>query len=58
MQFGVKFMKQAFFAERTIPECNYAWDKRVEQRQDEWDARHEAVISRRAQMDEEKYKSD
>ena len=58
MQFGVKFMKQTFFAERTIPECNDAWDKLVEQRQDVWDARREAEISRKQQMDGEKYKSD
>jgi uncharacterized protein len=56
MQFGVKFMKQAFFAERTIPESKDAWDKRVEQRQDVWDARREAELSRQQQMEDEKYK--
>jgi len=55
MQFGTKFMKQAFFAERTIPENNDAWDKRVEQRQDVWDARREAEISRQQQHEDEKY---
>ncbi len=56
MQFGVKFMKQAFFAERTIPENSDAWDKRVEERQEVWDARREAEISRQQQMEDEKYK--
>ncbi|MCP3671114.1 MAG: YkgJ family cysteine cluster protein, partial [Gammaproteobacteria bacterium] len=58
MQFGAKFMKQAFFGERSIPEDNDAWDKRVEQRQEVWDARREAEISRQREMEDEKYKDE
>jgi len=56
MQFGVKFMKQAFFAERTIPENSDAWEKRVEQRQEVWDARREAVVASQQQAEDQKYK--
>ncbi len=58
MQFGAKFMKQAFFGERSIPENSEAWDKRVEQRQEVWDARREAEVSRQQQVEDEKYKDD
>ncbi len=58
MQFGAKFMKQAFFGERSIPENSDAWDKRVEERQEVWDARREAEVSRQQQMEDEKYKDD
>ncbi len=58
MQFGAKFMKQAFFGERSIPENSDAWDKRVEERQEVWDAKREAEISRQQQMEDEKYKDD
>jgi Fe-S-cluster containining protein len=56
MQFGVRFMKQAFFGERTIPEKDGAWENRVEQRQEVWDARRQAEITRQQQEEDEKYK--
>jgi len=56
MQFGVRLMKQAFFGERTISEQEGIWDKRVEQRQEVWDARRHAEISRQQQEEDEKYK--
>lgn len=56
MQFGVRLMKQAFFGERTIPEKDGAWEKRVEERQEVWDARRQAEIARQQQAEDEKYK--
>jgi Fe-S-cluster containining protein len=56
MLFGVRFMKQAFFGERTIPEKERAWEQRVEQRQEVWDARRQAEIARQQQEEDEKYK--
>ena len=56
MQFGVRLMKQAFFGERTIPEKQGAWEKRVEKRQEVWDARRQAEIARQQQAEDEKYK--
>ena len=56
MQFGVRFMRQAFFGERTIPEREGAWDKRVKSRQEVWEARRQAEISRHQQAEDEKYK--
>jgi hypothetical protein len=49
-------MRQAFFGERTIPEKDGAWEKRVEERQEVWDARRQAEIARQQQAEDEKYK--
>lgn len=56
MQFGVRLMMQAFFGERTIAEQEGAWERRVEQRQEVWDARRQAEIARQQQEEDEKYK--
>jgi len=58
MQFGVRLMKQVFFGERTIPEKQGAWEQRVQQRQEVWDARRQAEIARRMEMEDKKYKDD
>jgi Fe-S-cluster containining protein len=54
MQFSVRFMKQAFFGERTIEEKAGAREQRLERRKEVWDARREAEIARKQQMEEEK----
>lgn len=56
MQFGVRFMRQVFFGERTIQEKEGAWQERVSRRQDVWDARRQAEIARQQQEEDEKYK--
>ena len=56
MQFGVRFMRQAFFGERTIEEQDDAWEERVKQRQEVWEARRQAEIARQRQEEDEKYK--
>ena len=56
MQFGIKFMKQAFFAERTIPEKDKAWEKRVQERDEVWEARRQAELARHQQAEDDKYK--
>lgn len=56
MQFGVRFMKQAFFGERTIPEKEGAWEQRVARRKEVWEARRQAEIARQQQEEDEKYK--
>jgi Fe-S-cluster containining protein len=58
MQFGVRFMKQAFFGERTIEERQGAWEERVKRRQQVWDARRQVEIGRKQQMEDEKYTED
>jgi Fe-S-cluster containining protein len=58
MQFGVRFMKQVFFGERTIAEQEGVWDKRVTERQEVWDLRRQAEIARRQAEEDEKYKND
>ena len=58
MQFGVRFMKQAFFGERTIDEREGAWESRVERRQDIWEARRQAEIARQQQAADESGKDD
>ncbi|MCP3867844.1 MAG: YkgJ family cysteine cluster protein [Gammaproteobacteria bacterium] len=56
MQFGVRFMKQAFYGERTIPERDGVWEKRTEERKEVWEARRQAEIARQQQEEDEKYK--
>jgi Fe-S-cluster containining protein len=58
MQFGVRFMKQAFFGERTIREKDGAWDQRVERRREVWSARREEQMARKQQIADEKYRGD
>ncbi|MES9845594.1 MAG: YkgJ family cysteine cluster protein [Candidatus Sedimenticola sp. PURPLELP] len=58
MQFGIRFMKQVFFGERTIAEQNNAWEERVEQRQEVWDMRREAEIARKQNQDDDMYKDE
>jgi Fe-S-cluster containining protein len=53
MQFGVRFMKQAFFGERTIEEREGAWERRVEKRKEIWEARREAEIARQQQAEDD-----
>lgn len=55
MQFGVRLMKQVFFGERTIPEKGDAWERRVNQRQEVWDARRQAEIALKQQAEDRKY---
>ncbi len=56
MQFGVRFMKQAFFGERTIQEKKGVWEKRIDRRQEVWDARRQAEIARQQKEEDDKYK--
>ena len=56
MQFGVRLMRQAFFGERTIAEKDGAWEQRVKQREEVWEARRQAEIARQQQAEDEKYK--
>ena len=56
MQFGVRFMRQAFFGERTIEVRDDAWEKRVERRQEVWEARRQAEIARQQQEADGKYR--
>jgi Fe-S-cluster containining protein len=58
MQFGTRLMKQVFFGVRTIPEREGVWEKRVDERQDVWDARRQAEISRQQQAEDERYKAE
>jgi Fe-S-cluster containining protein len=56
MQFGVRLMMQAFFGERTIAEKEGAWEQRVKQREEVWEARRQSEIARQQQEEDEKYK--
>ncbi len=55
MQFGVRLMKQVFFGERTIPEKADAWERRVAQRKEYWEARRQAEIARKQIEEDMKY---
>ena len=47
LKLGNKLMRQALFAEKTIPEKSDAWQKRVEERKEVWEARAKAEIEAR-----------
>ncbi|MEW7976362.1 MAG: YkgJ family cysteine cluster protein [Candidatus Sedimenticola endophacoides] len=57
MQFGIRFMRQVFFGERTIPERANAWEERVEKRQEVWDLRRDAEVARKQAQDDDMYES-
>ncbi|WP_435684768.1 hypothetical protein [Sedimenticola selenatireducens] len=48
-------MKQVFFGLRTILEKNGIWEKRVDERQEVWDALRQTEISRQQQAEDERY---
>ncbi len=55
LDFAYRFLRQALFGERSIQEVADAWDRRVAQRKEVWDARKQMEIERRLTADDEKY---
>jgi len=58
IKFGYQFMRQVLFGEMTIPEQKGAWDKRVEERKEVWEARTRAEIERRNAETEEQMREE
>ncbi|WP_242445299.1 hypothetical protein [Chromatium okenii] len=58
LEFSYRFLRQVLFGERTIQEMADAWEQRVTQRQDVWEARRQIEIERRAAAEDEKYRAD
>lgn len=58
LEFAFRFLRQVLFGERTIPEVSNAWEQRVEQRKDLWDARKAQEIARRLAEEDRKYGAD
>ncbi len=58
LQFAYRFLRQVLFGERSIPEREGAWEKRVAQRQEIWELRREAERARRLREEDEKYQGD
>ncbi len=53
LQFAYKFLRQALFGEKLVPEKPGAWEKRVAERREIWEARTQAEIeARNRQMEE------
>lgn len=55
LRFSYRFLRQVLFGERTVQEVADAWDQRVEQRQDVWEARKQFEIERRQTAEDQKY---
>ena len=55
MLFGTKLLKQVLFGEKTIPEKDQAWEKRLETREEVWNMRKEVEIKRRQKKEDDKY---
>lgn len=58
LDFGMQFLRQVLFGERSIEEAKDAWQKRVEERKEVWDMLAQAEISRKQKADDERYKGD
>jgi len=57
LRFAYRFLRQVLFGEHTVQEAADAWERRVAQRREVWDARREIEVARRARAEDEKYKS-
>ncbi|MBK5964006.1 50S rRNA methyltransferase [Thiocystis minor] len=55
LAFAFRFLRQVLFGERTVQEVADAWDQRVAQRREIWDARKQAEIERRLVAEDRKY---
>jgi uncharacterized protein len=55
LSFAYRFLRQVLFGERTLQEVADAWDRRVAQRKEVWDARKQIEIERRLGADDQKY---
>lgn len=55
LAFSFRFLRQALFGERTIDEAPSAWEERVENRKEIWEARKQAEIERRQAEEDRKY---
>ena len=55
LRFGFRLLRQVLFGEKTIEECEGAWDERVTSRKEVWEARTQAELALRQQREDEKY---
>lgn len=58
LKFGFRLLRQVLFGERSIPEKEGAWETRLKNRKNVWEARRQAELARRAKMEDDKYKFD
>lgn len=55
LQFANKMMRQVLFGEKSIPEKEGVWDKRLEGRKEVWEARRQAEIARKQAEQDDMY---
>lgn len=58
LDFAYRFLRQALFGERTVQEVADAWEQRVAQRAEVWDARRQLEIARRLAAEDRQYAAD
>lgn len=58
LDFGLQFLRQVLFGERSIEEAEDAWEKRVKERKEVWDMRTQAEVSRKQKADDDMYQSE
>ncbi|KAA6181628.1 YkgJ family cysteine cluster protein [Thiohalocapsa marina] len=56
LRFSYRFLRQVLFGEHSVQEAADAWEKRVAERKEVWDARREFELKRRAAAEDEKYR--
>jgi hypothetical protein len=55
LEFAYGFLRQVLFGRRAVQEVADAWDRRVAQRNEVWDARKQMEIERRMTAEDQKY---
>jgi hypothetical protein len=55
LKFAFRFLRQVLFGDRSIQEGPNAWERRVNERKEVWDARRRMEIGRRQEAEDEKY---
>jgi len=54
LDFGLQFLRQVLFGERTVEEAEDAWQERVKDREEVWEMRRQAEIARKQKEDDDK----
>ncbi len=58
LKLGYRLMRQALFGEKTMPESSGAWEKRVEERKEVWEARTAAEVDARNEQTDEQMRKE
>ena len=58
LDFGMQFLRQVLFGERSVEEAENAWERRLEERKEVWHLRVNGEVERPRKAEDDKYKND